>query len=220
LYAKQYNTNTNTANISYALDSANFGQPFSSGSYNLGITRSTSGPREQDSSTYRAADMSSILNPGNPWARSNEGAVNVAVAPVLWPLIGAALTVDGLMGAADGQPGGGAGKAVSKVINGNSRLSTKAQHGYEIIDTHTGQAVKTGVSGGAQTTTGGSVRANSQANRWNREVGQPCRYVGCIKMEIPAGPGARESILKWEAENAARLRDAGQLRDPTKHTRP
>lgn len=104
--------------------------------------------------------------------------------------------------------------------HGNSRLSTRAQHGYEIVDTTTGEVVKTGVSGGRRTATGGSARANSQANRWNREAGQPGRYEPRVVQEVPAGPGARQQILQWEADNAARLREAGQLRDPTKHVRP
>lgn len=105
-------------------------------------------------------------------------------------------------------------------VHGNSRLSTRAQHGYEIVDTTTGEVVKTGVSGGARTASGGSVRANRQANAWNREAGQAGRYEPRVVQEVPAGPGAREQILQWEAENAARLREAGQLRDPTRHTRP
>ena len=105
-------------------------------------------------------------------------------------------------------------------VHGNSRLSTRAQHGYEIVDTTTGQVVKTGVSGGRRTATGASARANSQANRWNREAGQPGRYEPQVVQEVPAGPGARQQILDWEAENAARLREAGQLNDPYKHRRP
>lgn len=115
-------------------------------------------------------------------------------------------------GAGDVVPTGG--------IHGNSRLSTKAQHGYEIVDTTSGEVVKTGVSGGRRTATGGSARANSQANQWNREAGQPGRYEPRVVKEVPAGPGARQQILEWEAGNAAQLREAGQLRDPTKHVRP
>ena len=57
----------------------------------------------------------------------------------------------------------------SKGVNGNSRASTKAQHGYEIIDTVDGTVAKTGVSGGKRTVDGGSYRANAQANKWNKE---------------------------------------------------
>lgn len=109
---------------------------------------------------------------------------------------------------------------IKKAFHGNSRASTKAQHGYEIVDTTTGEVVKTGVSGGRRTVAGGSYRANSQANRWNREAGQPGRYQPRVVKEVPAGPGAREQILKWEAENAAGLRESGHLTDPSKHVRP
>lgn len=41
-----------------------------------------------------------------------------------------------------------------------------------------------------------------------------------IVKNISESPGARKEILKWEKANAARLRKAGQLADPTKHKRP
>ena len=46
----------------------------------------------------------------------------------------------------------------AREVNGNSRLSTRAQHGYEIVDTTIGEVVKTGVSGGRRTA-GGGIRA-------------------------------------------------------------
>ncbi len=112
-----------------------------------------------------------------------------------------------------------AGQTATKVY-GNSRHSTKAQHGYEILDTKTGEIVKTGVSGGKRTATGGSRRANSQANRWNKESGEEGRYEPWVVKEISAGEGSRKGILEWEAKNAAELRRSGQLTDPTKHVKP
>lgn len=109
---------------------------------------------------------------------------------------------------------------VAKAINGNSRLSTKAQHAYEIVNTANNEVVKPGVSGGRRTATGGSYRANQQANRWNREAGQPGLYKPRIIHEIPEGPGARARILEFEREHARRLRAAGQLKDPRKHKKP
>lgn len=108
----------------------------------------------------------------------------------------------------------------SPVGHGNSRLSERAQHGYEIVDTTTGEVVKTGVSGSALLPGGSSPRANRQANAWNREAGQPGRYEPRVVKQIPAGTGAREQILQWEAENAARLRQAGHLTNPDFHRRP
>ena len=124
----------------------------------------------------------------------------------------------GLKTAQQASTQGGTGAA--RGAHGNSRLSTKAQHGYEIADATTGEVVKTGVSGGSRTATGGSARANSQANRWNREAGQPGRYEPRVVQEVPAGPGARQQVLDWEADNAARLREAGHLTDESKHVRP
>ena len=48
LYAKQYNTNSNTANINYTADLSSFGQTYSSGSYNLGSNQSSAAPLEQN----------------------------------------------------------------------------------------------------------------------------------------------------------------------------
>ena len=55
----------------------------------------------------------------------------------------------------------------AKVVHGNSKLSTKAQHAYDIINTKTGETVKTGVSGGS-IRNGKSVRAETQVRKWNR----------------------------------------------------
>jgi RHS repeat-associated protein len=115
---------------------------------------------------------------------------------------------------------GGEAKRGAPKVHGNSRASTKAQHGYEVVDTQSGKAVKTGISSEKMTKAGGSYRANSQANRWNREAGQPGRYEGRVKTDIPEGTGARQKALEWEAQNAQRLREAGELADPTKHVRP
>ncbi|MCC7509156.1 MAG: hypothetical protein IT464_07250 [Planctomycetes bacterium] len=115
---------------------------------------------------------------------------------------------------------------VHNKCNGNSVRSGKAQHGYEILDTKTGEIVKTGISGGKRTapaaggTYRGSTRANKQAAQWSREAGEPDRYVANVVHEIPAGPWARLKMKKWEEANALRLRDIGQLKDLDKHRVP
>ncbi|MES2369764.1 MAG: RHS repeat-associated core domain-containing protein [Pseudomonadota bacterium] len=69
LYAKQYNTNSNTANIGYTADLSSFGQTYSSGSYNLGSNQSSAAIGEQ-----------------NPWALPSGGATLVARADIdVWP---------------------------------------------------------------------------------------------------------------------------------------
>lgn len=106
---------------------------------------------------------------------------------------------------------------VTKKVNGNSKQSTKAQHGYEIVDTKTNKVCKTGVSGCGLNKNGTSPRANSQANKWNKEPGNAGRYQPRVVKQIPAGQGARQDILKWEQQNAARLR---RELDPARHLRP
>ena len=58
---------------------------------------------------------------------------------------------------------------IGKKVHGNSKTSSKAQHAYDIIDTETNKVVKTGVSGGKIRKDGKSVRAESQARKWNKE---------------------------------------------------
>ena len=108
--------------------------------------------------------------------------------------------------------------------SGNSKASRKKQHGYEIVDTHTGKVAKTGVSGGrikwdAKNKKWQSSRANRQANKWNKEPGNTGRYQTRVVKHVKAGPGARYKILQWEKRNATRLRNMGQL-DPMRHKIP
>lgn len=79
------------------------------------------------------------------------------------------------------------------------------------------------MSGGRIRLDGKSVRAESQARRWNRESGNTIngkgRYETKIVKREPAKPGARWRIINWEERNARRLRNMGQL-DPARHTTP
>lgn len=106
-------------------------------------------------------------------------------------------------------------KVIRNVFHGNSKMSTKAQHAYDIINTKTNKVVKTGVSGGP-IKDGKSVRAETQVKKWNKQEGE-----GTYKSEIthyePEGEGARSRILDYEKERADKYRD--QL-DPQKHKRP
>lgn len=101
------------------------------------------------------------------------------------------------------------------LVHGNSKLSTKAQHAYDIINTKTNKIVKTGVSGGP-IKDGKSMRAETQVKRWNKEEGD-----GIYKSEIthyePEGEGARSKILDYETDRANKYRD--EL-DIEKHKRP
>lgn len=53
----------------------------------------------------------------------------------------------------------------AKVVNGNSKASTKAQHVYEIFETGKDNVVKTGISGGNVSKADKSYRATSQVNK-------------------------------------------------------
>ena len=106
----------------------------------------------------------------------------------------------------------------AKALNGNSKASTKAQHNYDIVDTHNNNSVvKTGTSGGKETKAGESYRGNSQANKWNKQEGTPGRYKSKITNRESAGSGARQKALDYEKTRADQVRD--QL-DPFKHQRP
>ena len=108
-----------------------------------------------------------------------------------------------------------AARSTKNTVHGNSKKSEKAQHVYEIFNTETGEVVKTGISGG-KTKAGKSVRATRQVNAWNKKEGKG-KYDSRIVVEIPAGPGARETALKLEKENANKHK---KTLDPNKHKRP
>jgi len=107
---------------------------------------------------------------------------------------------------------------VVKIVHGNSKASTKAQHAYDIINTKKEKVVKTGVSGGRIRKDGKSSRAESQVRKWNENEGE-----GTYRSEIthiePAGSGSRERILKYEKDRAKFLHEQGEL-DPEKHQKP
>ena len=92
-----------------------------------------------------------------------------------------------------------------KAVHGNSKLSTKAQHAYDIIEIETGRRVKTGVSGGKVTKNGKSYRAESQVRKLNKKEGYE-KYKSEIVHWEPAGEGARDRILEYEKERANALR--------------
>jgi RHS repeat-associated protein len=104
--------------------------------------------------------------------------------------------------------------------HGNSKSSTKAQHNYDIKDTHNkNKVVKNGTSSGKETKAGQSYRGNSQANKWNKQEGTPGRYKSETTNRVPKGDGARQKGLDYEVNRSNNLRSQGEL-DPTKHKRP
>ena len=110
-------------------------------------------------------------------------------------------------------PGSYTAKAI-KAANGNSKLSTKLQHGYEIFNVSSKNVAKTGVSGGKLNRNGTSGRAISQVNKWNKTAGFKKYNSRVVVKNIPG----RQSILSWEKLNANRLRNLGHKLD--RHSRP
>ena len=106
----------------------------------------------------------------------------------------------------------------SGAIHGNSRMSTKSQHAYDIIDTETGKVVKTGVSGGSVRRDGKSYRAEQQVRKRNEAENTPT-YESVITHIEPEGVGVRDRILEYERQRSRYLRQNDQL-DNTKHIRP
>ncbi|WP_083629196.1 DUF6443 domain-containing protein [Tenacibaculum agarivorans] len=84
-------------------------------------------------------------------------------------------------------------RKVKGKVNGNSKSSTKPQHGYEITNETKGTRHKVGVSGGALNKNGTSRRANSQVNKLNKKGGD--KYKATVKVKNVQG---RQNILNWE----------------------
>ena len=98
--------------------------------------------------------------------------------------------------------------------HGNSRQSTRPQHGYEIYNTQTDDVVKTGISGQPLNQNGTSPRANAQANAWNKAEGPGTYAVRIGPTDMPG----RAPALRWEQQNVNRLDRAGH--SLAKHKRP
>ncbi|MEJ5052590.1 hypothetical protein WH221_22385 [Chryseobacterium culicis] len=112
-------------------------------------------------------------------------------------------------------------KDAVKTVHGNSKLSTKPQHTYDIVNTHSdNDVVKTGISGSKLNQNGTSRRANSQAKKWNENENSPGKYKGVVTGTHTGGTGARQKALDSERDRAKTLLQEGQLNDPQKHVRP
>ncbi|CAA0176771.1 hypothetical protein NACSLCCMFF_190038 [Tenacibaculum maritimum] len=83
----------------------------------------------------------------------------------------------------------------AKTVHGNSKLSEKAQHVYEIVNKTTNKVEKVGISSGKISKKGNSYRATSQVNKLNKAGGN---YTSRIAKKIPAGKGARQKALQAE----------------------
>nr|WP_262912555.1 RHS repeat-associated core domain-containing protein [Chryseobacterium sp. MEBOG06] len=109
-------------------------------------------------------------------------------------------------------------KDAAKAVHGNSKLSTKPQHNYDVVDTKANNdVVKTGISGSKLNQNGTSRKGNVQANKWNRDENSPGRYKAVVTSQTPTGEGARIKALRKEKENADFNRET---LDKEKHQRP
>jgi pyruvate/2-oxoglutarate dehydrogenase complex dihydrolipoamide acyltransferase (E2) component len=80
-----------------------------------------------------------------------------------------------------------------KEPHGNSNSSTKPQHRYEIRDSETNDAKKTGISGEELNENGSSPRANKQVNAANR-AGGTNKYKATVKeTNIPGRAAAKQA---------------------------
>jgi hypothetical protein len=89
--------------------------------------------------------------------------------------------------------------ARGNALHGNAKLSTNAQHVYQILRTESSgdtAVYKYGVSGGRVTPGGHSVRAENQVRRLNA-TGK-ATYEASVVAHFPAGPGARTAALAME----------------------
>ena len=115
----------------------------------------------------------------------------------------------------DASPGKAQEQSKPKVkVHGNSKLSTKSQHGYEIYNTKTNDVVKTGISGQKLNLNGTSPRANAQVNAFNRAANDILYKARIVATNMPN----RATALAWEAENALRLYQEGN--SMAFHSRP
>ena len=91
-------------------------------------------------------------------------------------------------------------------VHGNSKQSTKPQHGYKIVETKTGKVQKVGISGQKLNVDGSSPRANRQVRLWNRLEGAGTYHAEVVIVNIPG----RECALNWEKSYAIQMRELNE----------
>lgn len=97
-----------------------------------------------------------------------------------------------------------AAAALAREAHGNSAASTRLQHRYVIRD-ESGDAVKTGISGGTLNQNGSSGRANRQVNTLNRAEGPGSYTAEVVETNIPG----RAAALSSERTGTQELRQQG-----------
>ena len=103
-----------------------------------------------------------------------------------------------------GKAGGNIQSASKNYTHGNSKQSTKIQHGYEIRSSD--GVEKVGVSGQSLNKNGTSPRANVQVNKLNKAEGYH-KYWAVVKV---TGVPGRGQILIWEENMAFHYHKLGE----------
>jgi hypothetical protein len=107
----------------------------------------------------------------------------------------------------DGE-GDGDGKG-ERAVHGNSKESMKPNHRYEVVETKTGDVVKTGVSGQPLNANGTSPRANPQVRALNNSEGAGTYSSRVVESNLPG----RRAALQAEQAATNRLKaDGNSLR--------
>ena len=155
-----------------------------------------------------AASLAQNIREGSyGWAALDAVGLVVDVAATITPGVpgGAGTLIKVIRGTRAADQGADAADAARSAIHGNSKLSTKPQHRYEIYNTETGEIVKTGISGRPLNVDGTSSRANTQVNALNREVGSGTYSARIVEKDLPG----RKAALDAEKAASERLRNEG-----------
>ena len=152
------------------------------------------------------------------WAALDAVGLAVDVAATVVPGVpgGAGTIIKAIRGAGSADQGADAADAARNAIHGNSKLSPKPQHRYEIYDTETGDVAKTGISGRPLNQDGTSPRANTQVNAFNREAGSGKYSARIVEIDTPG----RQAALKAEQDATNRLRNEGHSLNRQKRPQP
>ncbi|WP_454046416.1 hypothetical protein [Chryseobacterium sp. Marseille-Q8038] len=109
-------------------------------------------------------------------------------------------------------------KDAVKTVHGNSKLSQKAQHGYEILDKKTGGVLEYGISGQKRSATqikdGGSSRINQKLKtKYKSDPNVGGRV-------IDGNLGNRKNALDWEKDKVDAFKNANNGVSPLNQKRP
>jgi len=103
-----------------------------------------------------------------------------------------------------------------RAVHGNSSLSLREQHLYEIWDTRDDSLYKIGVSGRPLNLNGSSGRANSQVNALNRGVGENVFEAVVVRPCVPC----RADVLRMEQNGVRSYMNLNQGQRPPGNLRP